>query len=1088
MDRLLSLLQRCIQSPEILAQGAILLQEFEGMPGYAPALVQILSNPSHTGIATSQLAGIVLKNYIKTYWEASVSSEDKQVVRTQLIASLHLPQPKLQEEVSLALAAVVSHEFPDVWATCFQEVLKSVDTGSPASIERGLRAVLVIFQENDDRLCRATGWLISQLYPLLGTPQPQVVYLLGLKIIHQCLDKLCWADGVDPQLVHEMLGQSWPQVLAGLVDLLDTASRSTEIRRLVLRVLTVFYRDFSNYSQDALVHVVKPVWILMYSTLPLYFDHCIFSQEVGEKSDLDDSDFGVEGMSIQLLELVSSLALRPSVMAALPTELEPLVQTVATYLFMTRDQQQRWHSDPNQFIQDEDKDENSNSVRSCCLALLSELVEQFREPALKALIGTAEGFLTLSSSRVVWSNQEEIQELVQDVNEELLGTIRMNEAEFRWKAREAAVLLLGRSVDDIRAYNVRARKSGIPLIDFSGVFDSIIRADLENSQVVQGYEYLKGRALWCTARMAEMLTNDPELCVKLFTSSALCLDSRLPLAVRLSSCLAVSKLAKKIDGQDERVKAVLPHLFRSLTGLLDEASSETLQLVLETFLDVSMLNAEFTTHGPLLASDKLLGLYCRYYGEASMGSIILALIRHWSDIPGCIKPLSDTFVPFVMNLLVQYPSSLSKSSSVSSVSTIDSRTDAVFVLPSSLDIIRIFVRKCRPDSDEGIVLLRLLPSLIEISLKSDDLSLLLHSAACLRAYVACMPSQILHHNLGPKLIEAASKMLDPTLNESCAVHLGYFMVQLFARVSPRVDEDLLVGCLNKVHRSKMPSIVQGIVLVFARLIHSHSSEIISFMSNLSLDRRVGLKVLLDKWLIHQPLIRGKYTKNATIAALARMFTLKDNRLENLLVVGFNPSHSKLSSEVLAPFKILSTLIRCLDNESKIPQRKARNEALGAEGEFETIVEGGGLGFGGAIDYDEDERLDTVEDAQDDEILGDPMSSLKDNLLAEVHEDYDMQDFKIPERKDKGLGDYETGSECLMSDMLDFDYDDGDELGEDFYEDDLYTLGDWYASLNLQSFLLDFFNNLIERDRDYLRSCMKHLLPEDVALFKKHFTF
>jgi hypothetical protein len=550
-------------------------------------------------------------------------------------------------------------------------------------------------------------------------------------------------------------------------------------------------------------------------------------------------------------------------MAALPTELEPLVQTIATYMFMTRDQQTRWHSDPNQFIQDEDKDEGLASVRSCCLALLSELIERFQEPALKALLATAEGFLTLSSTRIVWSDQEEIQELVQDINEELLGTIRLNEAEYRWKAREAAVLIIGRSVDDILSCNARARKAGGLQIDFTGVFDTIIRADLENTHQVHGSEYLRGRALWCTARMTEMLSKDPELCVKLFCSSALCLEPKLPLAVRLSSCFAVSRLAKKIDGQDTRVIGVLPSVFSSLTVLLGEASTETLQLVLETLLDVSMLNAEFTAQGPLLAADKLLDLYCKFYGESSMGGTILALIRHWSDIPGCIKPLSDAFVPFVQELLLQYPATLNKASSVSSVSTIDSRTDPAFVLPSSLDIIRIFVRKCKPESEEASTLLRLLPTLIDITLKTDDLSMLLHSAACLRAYVACMPAQILQCNLGPKLIEAASKMLDPSLNESCAVHLGYFMVQLFARVSPRVDEDLLVGCLNKVHRSKMPSIVQGLVLVFARLIHSHSSEIIGFMSNLSLDRRVGLKVLLDKWLIHQPLIRGKYTKNAT---------------------------------------------------------------------------------------------------------------------------------------------------------------------------------------------------------------------------------
>jgi hypothetical protein len=109
-------------------------------------------------------------------------------------------------------------------------------------------------------------------------------------------------------------------------------------------------------------------------------------------------------------------------------------------------------------------------------------------------------------------------------------------------------------------------------------------------------------------------------------------------------------------------------------------------------------------------------------------------------------------------------------------------------------------------------------------------------------------------------------------------------------------------------------------------------------------------------------------------------------------------------------------------------------------------------------------------------------------MKEIKEDFDANDFKIPVSKDKGLGDYETGSECLMSDMLEFDYEDADDVGDDFHEDDLYSLGDWYGSISLQSFLLDFFNNLINNDKEYLFRCVKHLLPDDIALFRKHFTF
>jgi len=49
-------------------------------------------------------------------------------------------------------------------------------------------------------------------------------------------------------------------------------------------------------------------------------------------------------------------------------------------------------------------------------------------------------------------------------------------------------------------------------------------------------------------------------------------------------------------------------------------------------------------------------------------------------------------------------------------------------------------------------------------------------------------------------------------------------------------------------------------------------------------------------------------------ALTKLFLLKDKKIENLLVIGFNPSHTNINSDVCAPLKILSTLIRCLDNE------------------------------------------------------------------------------------------------------------------------------------------------------------------------------
>lgn len=76
---------------------------------------------------------------------------------------------------------------------------------------------------------------------------------------------------------------------------------------------------------------------------------------------------------------------------------------------------------------------------------------------------------------------------------------------------------------------------------------------------------------------------------------------------------------------------------------------------------------------------------------------------------------------------------------------------------------------------------------------------------------------------------------------------------------------------------------------------------------------MGLKILIDKWLLQQSLFRGKFTKIATFMALSKLFLLSDKRVDNLLVIGFNPSHTNVNNDVTAPLKILATLIRCLDN-------------------------------------------------------------------------------------------------------------------------------------------------------------------------------
>lgn len=227
---------------------------------------------------------------------------------------------------------------------------------------------------------------------------------------------------------------------------------------------------------------------------------------------------------------------------------------------------------------------------------------------------------------------------------------------------------------------------------------------------------------------------------------------------------------------------------------------------------------------------------------------------------------------------------------------------------------------------------------------------------------------------------------------------------------------------------------------------------------------MGLKVLIDKWLLHQPLFRGKYFKNISVKALTTLYKLKNNIIESLMVIGYDPSHSSASVEVNAPFKILSVLIRCLNNE--IVQEKLKSQKTNLEN----------------LDYEKQ----VVEDDQED----DAEKKLDVNVdeFQNLEKDDTMKEFNsklsfINVGKGGGLGNIEAGSEIYLSEMLGFDINELDADDDDNAEEDLQHLNDLDYDFVLKDFLVDFFVRFKSSDYEYLIECVKVLPRKDQEMFK-----
>jgi hypothetical protein len=200
----------------------------------------------------------------------------------------------------------------------------------------------------------------------------------------------------------------------------------------------------------------------------------------------------------------------------------------------------------------------------------------------------------------------------------------------------------------------------------------------------------------------------------------------------------------------------------------------------------------------------------------------------------------------------------------------------------------------------------------------------------------------------------------------------------------------------KIYKSRMPSTVQSLILIIARLVQTNPNEILTFLSQETIDNRISLKIVLDKWLLQQPLFRGPYTRTVTISSLLKMFQARDPRVETLMVIGYNPSHSNINSEVNAPFKMLSLLLRFLENESKptklrplrkpvedydddeqpIGDKVERKKGTGAFGNYEMKREDKD-----ELHMDSGKRIDTMDMNDDNDSYG----------SGSAHNRYDLKD-------------------------------------------------------------------------------------------------
>ena len=1118
-DDSLKEIDELISNPEKLKNGFNILSSHETQKNFYMNFLKISfdsslnKNKQRMKLSACCFICFLQKNYDI---EGLILDDEKLNIVSFLLDKLDTTDYFLKNFIAKVLGFIGGKEFPNCYESFIKILINKLNNlitkQDENQIDTILRTFISVLKNCDDRCAIITYEVLPVIINVFkSSKNNQKNREKCLIIISFLLNKLSYADGNDMDLLSKSLDTN--ALMENSISLFTSILVSNpkmllDIKKYTIRILDILVRDMPIYSSKFFNLLIEPTWRLIVLELNLYCNSIVFNKEIeyteeeeitieeenhiyehGYESDDDEETNGMEGLIMELIDFTVDLLKRNSVIDALRPALFTFLLCIKGYLLLPHNSIVLWKDNSNLYISEEYDEENINSVRSKTLGLIREISKEIEDEALinfiRLLIDELMKGINLDSYKEVIKLDD--YNLVKPYLEKL-----NNDPLYIQMRQESNLLILGNISDDLfrlKESQLFTKKETENLMNF--LINIIKNVEKENSILI-------GRTIWCLSKLLCLVRNDIDYLTKIFESvSQTLINPKSDLSIQLVSAQCISIICQRLISQKKEIKSkYITKNYDALILILNKVNEDTRFIPIENLLYLTKLSKENALYIPLHHLTPVLKIYAENFNDNYVGPKILELIKIWCEDKRSAHCLIDKFIPIAIKVFEDfYRNNIGKTDEdfeevKNTVMTEHSNPDiktSSDMLPNLIDIITMLIKYCNENKDDTnlIWISLIVKSLCDILLLSNDVTILQHGCSLLRFYIALCKNIILRQNQVPLLLKVIDHYLDMSLLENSMLYLGNVICQFFFHIENKIIPNLLENIVKRIYKAKMPSIVQSLILVYSRFIVKYPIDTLNFLISIQVENRVGLKVLIDKWLLHQPLFRGKYFKNISIKALSVLYSMKNSIVESLMVIGYNPSHSVASVEVNAPCKILSVLIRCLNNEimqEKIKNKKTNLDDLDNEDDRDNYDDNEDRDENNDDDFkEEDEEKEEKEKKDDGKIdIGDE----EFNNIQEEPKDFSSKlSFLNNQGKTGGLNNLEQGSEIYLTEMLGFDYNDLDSDEEENVEDDLVYLTDIESDFVLKDYLMDFFHKFYKTDELYLTECLKLLPKEDQKMFK-----
>uniref|UniRef100_A0AAY4EW79 Importin N-terminal domain-containing protein n=1 Tax=Denticeps clupeoides TaxID=299321 RepID=A0AAY4EW79_9TELE len=939
-------------------------------------------------LAIRQLASVILKQYVETHWcsqsekfrPPETTDRAKAAIRELLPGGLRESISKVRSSVAYAVSAIAHWDWPEAWPQLFTLLMDMLVSGDVNAVHGAMRVLTEFTREvTDTQMPLVAPVILPEMYKIFTMAE---VYSIrtrsrAVEIFTTCANLICAIEemekGAAKALIFPVV-QQFTEAFVQALQMPDGPSSDSGLKMEVLKAVTALVKNFPKPMVSSMQQILPIVWNTLTESCTYVRTEVNDTEEVDDPVDSDGEVLGFENLVFSIFEFVHTLLDNNKFKSTVKKALPELIYYIILYMQITEDQIKVWTANPQQFVEDEDDDTFSYSVRISAQDLLLAVAAEFQNESAAALAAAA---------------TRHLQEAEQAKN---------SGSEHWWKIHEACMLALG-SVKTIITENV---KNGRVQFDMHGFLANVILADLN---LPAASPFLLGRALWAASRFTAAMS--PELIQQFLQATVSGLHDSQPPSVRISAVRAIWGYCDQLKMSESThvLQPFLPSVLEGLVQLAAQFSSEVLTLVMETLCIVCTVDPGFTTSAENKICPLTIAIFLKYSNDPVVASLAQDIFKELAQIEACQGPMQMRLIPTLISIMQAPPDKIPSG-----------------LCATAIDILTTVVRHTKSPLSEMLVC-QAFPAVAQCTLRTDDNTTINNlktcqdnGGECLRAYVSVALEQVgqwrdEQGNSGLwYVMQVVSQLLDPRTSEFTAAFVGRLVSTLIAHAGTQLGEQLdqiLRAILSKMQQAETLSVMQSLIMVFAHLVHSQLEPLLEFLCSLpGPTGKPALEFVMSEWMSRQHLFYGQYEGKVSTVALCKLLqhglNTNDKRLQDIVVKGdeiINPdegirtrSKAAKNPERWTSVPLLVKIFKLIVNElSSVVEANATRASAG-----DWSQDSGGMWEDQEDEEDEGDEEDDDEDGLPGQLLSDLIASNKyDDDYYEDDEEDDPDALKDP---------------------------------------------------------------------------------------------